>query len=257
MKLVLWTLIALITVAVGRNFYFYADVRWDQRARYNLFAQEEDIPFNHGLRIVPAIMLAKLKIKEGLRIWSSSPRVHGGLVNNDFYQSNAEYVAICKGINGSESGSNCFVNSNYDIGFCSPSGLEPSKDPALVAGLHCKNNPPEGHIFSFRDNINDPKSLSIPFLKKGEKIHIILPDGSGLDKVRKEEFVAKFGSASGKSLSLGKLNDRIQHIAKLFGDDFAGIIGSTEHAYYTSLIAKSLKVPNIVPVVSEKANEGT
>jgi hypothetical protein len=253
MKFSLWTVLNLVACTAGRDFYFYADVRWDHVEYYARIVLENDIPYNHGLRIMPAIWVAAMKINEGLRIWSRSPTINDGIVNNRFYQSNAEYAAICKAIDGSESTSDCFVNSNYDIGFCSPRPLEPVKDPTTGSALHCKNNPPDGHILSFKEK-NNTYSSSIPFLKSGEKLHIILPDGTGLKVNHRREFRARFvgGPGRARSSSLGDLHERIKYIADLYGDDFAGIIGSTDNAYYTAIIAKNLKVPNIVPTVSDK-----
>ena len=251
MRLALWTVMALVTSTLGRNFYFYADIRWEKIDYYAEILRENDTPFNHGLRLLPAILAAQYKIKNGLRIWSRSPTVTGNVVNNEFYQSNAEYVAICKGIDGSESASNCFLNSNYDIGFCSPTALQPIKDPSTITSLHCKNNPQTGHIISFKEKDNS-LSTSIPLLKEGENLYIILPDGSGLRTDVKKQFIAKFGGARTKSLTLGELNERIKFIADTYGNDFAGIIASTENVYYTAIISKNLKVPNIVPQVSDK-----
>ena len=251
MKLGLWIMISLVACTVGRNYYFYADVRWEQVDYYSTVLIEHDIPYNHGLRIMPGIWAARKMISEGLRIWSRSPTVKDSVVNNRFYQSNAEYVAVCKGIDGSQSASNCFLNSNYDIGFCAPSALEPIRDASTVSTLHCKNNPPKGHIFSFMDQ-NNTYSTSIPLLKPGEFIEIILPNGRGLDSENRKKFKEKFGGFSrSKHTSLGDLNERIKFVADACGDEFAGIIGSTENAYYTAIIAKSLKVPNLVPAVSD------
>ena len=249
-----WIIFILVGVCDARDFYFYADVRWDLFNYNKDILWENEIPYDHGLRVMTAIWMAQDKIQEGLRIWPRSPLIVNGTVKNQFYQSNAEYVALCKGVDGSDS-PDCLLNSNYDLGFCSPTVLEPIKDPSAVFGLHCKNNPPQGHVFPFKEK-DDEHSSSIPLLKKGEKIHIILPDGSGLKEENLALYLKKFkGVARSKTISLGALNDRVKFLVDMFGQDFAGIIGSTENAYYTAIIAKNLGVPNIVPFVSER--EGT
>ena len=248
-------IIILVDLSTARNFYFYADLRFDQYNYFKNVVWDNEVPYNHGLRMITAISLAKDKVMNGLRIWSQSPMIVNGTVKNQFYQSNAEYVAVCKGIDGSDSPSDCLLNSNYDVGFCSPKLLEPVKDSSAFSGLHCKNNPPQGHVFPFKAK-DDLQSSSIPLLKEGESIKIILPDGTGLDGENLELYLKKFqGVARARSISLGALNDRVKFLADMFGQDFAGIIGSTDNAYYTAIIAKNLGVPNIVPLVIEKEGE--
>ena len=241
-----------LTIVCSKDFYFYADVRWDQVELFK--SNPESIPHNHGLRIVPAFFVAQEKLQV-LNLWSASPKVKGYVTENYFYRSNSEFLASCKTVDGSAGdwADPCFVHANYDIGFCSPEELQPSD--ASVATLHCKNNPAHDHILSFVSNQTDPSSVNMPMLPAGSKIRIVFPDGTGLSEFDRGKFNDKFGHEElPERLSLKQLHERIKFIAGCVGDRFAGIIGSSDEAYNTALISRKLGVPNIVPSVTD--NQG-
>ena len=242
-------LLLLLRSIHTKDFYFYADVRWDNVDHFK--SHPETIPYNHGLRIIPALHVALEKLKV-LHIWSASPKVNGYVTDNFFYRSNSEFLASCRTVNNSDGywDSPCFLHANYDVGFCSPEELTPAD--ASVATLHCKNNPPDDHVFSFLSNQTNTSSVSLPMLPKGSKINLVLPDGTGLSQFHQEDFNNKFSEKElSDSISLKEMNARIKFIAWLLGDEFAGIVGSTDNAYNSALISRQLGVPNIVPSVTD------
>ncbi|KAL5251741.1 hypothetical protein ACHWQZ_G014786 [Mnemiopsis leidyi] len=241
-------LLTLICVN-SEDFYFYVDVRWDDVDHYK--SRPELLPHNHGLRTVPALHVALDKVKL-LQVWSASPRVEGLFTENVFYRSSSEYLANCRSVDGSPGdwSSPCFVHANYDIGFCSPTPIEPTD--GTVSTLHCKNKPLQDHIFSFKENQTDPSSLHMSLLPADSQVHLVLPDGTGLSTQHKHKYNEMFGDVvSPETLSLKQLTERVQFISRLVGPQLAGIIGSSENAYYTALVSKKMGIPNIVTSVTD------
>lgn len=238
-------LLLLAPCLLAKDYYLYADVRWDDVEKYK--NNPDTIPYNHGLRILPALYVAADKIAT-LKLWPASPTVAGSYTNNNFYQSSSENVANCKNIKGTTTdGAGCLVTANYDVGYCAGSMLAPPEEFAGSDNFHCKNNPPSEHIFPFT---KDASSVNWPMLDVSDALHIVLPDGTGLPSPHLTDYQAKFGALS-KLPSLGEVNERISWIASKLTTDFAGIVASSDQAYYTALIATDLKVPNIVASVTD------
>lgn len=242
--------IFLITGTLTKDFYFYADIRWDNVEQFK--SEPDSIPYDHGLRILPALHIALEKLQT-LNLWSASPVVQEQVTKNFFYQSNSEFLASCKTVDGSEGSYNrpCFVHANYDIGFCSPSVLEPGDASAVT--LHCKNNPKEDHIFSFKLNQTDESSVNMSIIPEGSNVHIVLPDGTGLPAPDLEKFSNEFDSENlTETMSLLQLSRRIEFVSTLVGKKLAGIVGSSENAFYTAHIAKRLGISNFVSSVTDR-----
>lgn len=49
-------LLLLAPCLLAKDYYFYADVRWDDVEKYK--NNPDTIPYNHGLRILPALYVA-------------------------------------------------------------------------------------------------------------------------------------------------------------------------------------------------------
>lgn len=256
----LWTFFTLMGIGLCGDYVFYLDIKWDRVKAIRETRWASEVPYDHGIRMLPSLHMGKEKCLK-LRIWGASPTVTGNLVKNYFYQSTAEYVANCKAINGSDSPSNCFLHSNYDLGFCSPSVLMSSYKQTDTSSFHCKNaqSADSKNVFSFGENDDDFDSYQnykgVPLLKSGERIILVYPDGTGLKPEYEVQFKRKFGQYAKSTLSLGDLYQKIRFVKELYGDEFAGILGSTQYSYFTSVIAKRLNVPNIVPAVIDQDGE--
>lgn len=258
-------LLLVFSRSVGKNYYFYVDIRWDDVEKYKNDSTLT-VPYDHGLRILPALHVAKENL-ETLSLWSGSakkeslPDLRISQYGN-FYASalgskvssehksflnpkSTEYdkiyhpLGFCGNLNGESGADDCLYHSAYDIGYC---GISP--------GNICSNKPKKDHVFAFVKNDKDKESISWRIIEEEDEIHLILPDGSGLPN--ETAFKEKFGLPVPKKFTIPEMLERLEFMHKELEGGLSGIVGSTNQAYYTAFVAFYLNIPNIVAQVNNK-----
>ena len=243
--------------------YFYADVRWDNVEQYK--GSPETIPWNHGLRILPAIYIARDKLSEDFRLMSASPRISLqfgksydpdllSMLRHYFYQAPHTKEQFSY-YDRSASDPSIYSLGNMDFGFCQNTEMMPETEflgTPVIRGHYYSDyclNKPNKALFRFSDDDTAANCRNYTrHLDLSEDLVIVLPDGTGLESADKTEFDAQFANIT-TTLSLRDIYSRVAFIQNKTGTDFAGIIGSTTSAYETAYVATSLGVPNIVSSV--------
>jgi len=251
-----FSILAVLCLACAKDFYFYADVRWDEVEKNK--AEPDKIPFDHGLRIVPGLYAALTKLKGNMKLWTGSLQFNDctdsgygcNWITNSYYWSryySESYAYRCQSIDGTsivdnETSLECLHKANYDIGSCGAILKSPEpQDTSAVDGFKCQNVGADLQM-SFQSAVG---SLNLDLANDGDTINLVLPDGTGLPKDDKDAFQALYENITARP-TLTDLNKRIGLIKEMLGDDFSGIVGSSDQAYYTAIISSNLGVPNIV-----------
>ena len=263
MSLILILAVAFLCHGCTATRYFYVDVRWDNVEQYK--ANPTTIPWNHGLRILPAIYVARNKMMDDFRLQSAASRVsmeYGKSWNPDllamirhyFYQSPGTKEQFAY-YDREPADPPVYNEGNMDFGFCQNKEMKPETEfleSPVIRGYYysdyCKNKPAEAFFRFSPDDTDDNRRNYTRYLDLNEDLVLVLPDGTGLDPADKTEFEAEFGNIT-DTLSLGDIYSRVKFVQNITSTEFAGIIGSTTNAYETAYVATSLGVPNIVSSV--------
>lgn len=236
--------------------FFFVDIDVYKNEYYRKSRPSTDIPYNHGIRFIPFLKSGKMDVCQ-LALFSASPTRENGIIKNHFYQSYTELAGECRNINGTRSnGNDCYMHTNYDIGYCAPEKLLSLEDRDGSDFLHCKNNPPEGTIvdlqrFSMKDRtLTEGLPVASDVEMDCQGVLLIYASGEGLPIDIRRKYNKKFDKIPVRQ-SLSGMYNRIKFIKDKLGHNFAGILGSTDRAFYSAIISKTLEVPNIVPAVTD------